>query len=220
MENRRVLVLVGAFLLVANSQSHAGLLSLSPSDGAADFGAGFLDVTYDASDDTFEATGYTTDYTNGSVPFVGLGSYSLTAIITDEGLLTGGTLTIEGDVGQGTETLLTGTLNTGVSGTAFGCMDPPGGSVFQFLFTVTGGRPSIVQDFGGTNAANCGIVLDAEFENGGTPFNGSWTNSFHNDGSSGLSDTFAAVPEPSSMLLSLVAGALCAVTLRVGRRRV
>jgi len=193
------------------------MLGLSPAANAPDFGADFLNVTYVASNDTFQAAGFTPVYSNGSVPLVGLGAYTLTATITGAGLLTAGTLMIAGDVGQGTETLLTGTLNTGASGTAFGFMDPPGGSVFEFLFTVTGGDPTVMQDFGGTNAADCGIILDAWFVSSGTPFNGSWTNDFNNDGFSGVSDNFAAVPEPSPILLLLLGGACCAASLR--RRR-
>jgi hypothetical protein len=203
--------ILGALLLLASSQSQAGTLGLAPSANAPDFGADFLNVTYVASNDTFQATGFITDYANGTVPLVGLGAYTLSATITDDGLLTAGTLLVEGDVGQRTETLLTGTLN------AFGFVDPPGGSVFEFLFTITGGNPTVVQDFGGTNAANCGIILDAWFVNGGTAFSGSWSNDFNNDGFSGLSDTFAAVPEPSSILLVLLGGVCCAAWLR--RRR-
>jgi hypothetical protein len=200
-----------ALLLLARSQSLAAPLGLTPPDNTPDFGANFLNVTYVASNDTFQATGYTTDYSNGTVPLVGIGPCTLTATITDAGLLTAGTLTIGGDVGQGAQTLLTGTLNV------LGFMDPPGGSVFEFLFTVTGGNPTIVQDFGGTSAANCGIILDAWFVNGGTPFSGSWTNDFNNDGFSGLSDTFAAVPEPASILLVLLGAVCCAGALRERR---
>ena len=214
---RLVLTLVGASLLLASSQSRATPLALAPSANAPDFGSGFLNVTYVSTNDTFQATGYTTDYSNGTLPLTGLGSYTLTATITDAGVLTAGTLTIQGDVGFGTQTLLTGSLNTGASGTAFGFVDPPGGSVFEFLFTPTGGNPTVVQDFGGTNAANCGIILDAWFVNGGAPFNGVWTNDFNNDGYSGLADTFAAIPEPSSMLLVLLGGVCCVASLR--RRR-
>jgi hypothetical protein len=215
---RLVLTLVTASLLLAGSQARATPLALSPSDNAPDFGAGFLNVTYVSSNDTFQATGYTTDYSNGAVPLTGLGFYTLTATITDAGVLTGGALKVQGDIGQGTEPLLTGTLNTGVSGTAFGFVDPPGGSVFQFLFTPTGGDPTVVRDFGGTNAVNCGIILDAEFGDDDVPFDGSWTNDFNNDGYSGFADTFAAIPEPASILLVLVGGVYCVASLR-GRRR-
>jgi hypothetical protein len=207
----RFLTAVGVSVLLAFLQTQAAPLGLSPSANAPDFGADILDVTYTASNDTFQAAGFTTDYANGTVTLVGVGSYVLSATITDAGLLVGGTLTIDGDVGQGTQTLLTGTLNS------LGFADPPGGSLFEFLFTVTGGNPTIVQDFGGTNAANCGVILNASFVNGGTSFSGSWTNDFNNDGFSGLSDTFAAVPEPSSILLVLLGGACCAASLR--RRR-
>jgi len=190
----------GVWLLLAGTQSQAALLGLSPAANAPDFEASFINVTYVASNDIFQAGGFITDYANGTVPLIGIGSYTLTATITDAGLLTGGTLTVNGDVGFGPQTLLTGTLD------AIGYMDPPGGSLFEYLFTVSGGNATIVQDFGGMGATNCGVILDAWFVNGGIPFNGSWTNDFNNDSFSGLSDNFAAVPEPSSILLVLLGG--------------
>jgi hypothetical protein len=199
--------ILGALLVLVSSRSQATPLGLVPAVNAPDFEASFLSVTYVASNNLLQATGFTTDYAEGTVSLIGIGSYTLSATITDDGSLTGGALTVNGDVGQGAQTLLAGTLNT------LGFMDPPGGSVFEFLFTVTGGNPTIVQDFGGTNAANCGIILDAWFVNGGTPFGGSWTNDFDNDGFSGLSDNFAAVPEPSSIMLALLGGLSCAVAL-------
>jgi len=219
MRTWKLVTLIGAFLLGVNSLSQASLLSLAPSDTAPDFGAGLLNVTYAASNDTFQAIGQTTDYSNGSISPISLGSFSLTAIINSDGLLTGGTLTVQGDVGEGTENLLTGTLETGGGGTAFGFMDPPGGSLFQFSFTVTGGNPTIMQDFGGTNTANCAVILDAWFENGGVPFDGTWNNDFHNDGFSGLADALAAIPEPSSFLLLLMGGVGCAMLIRKRRDR-
>ena len=191
-------LLAGLFAGIGSS-SRAGLLNLTPLAGVPDFMAGFINLTYSATTSLLQAQGFTTDYANGSVSLAAPGSYSLTAIINTSGLLTSGTVTIQGDVGNGTETLLTGTLNTGASGTGFGSMDPPGGSLFDFTFNVTGGNPWIIHDFGGLGAAFCGISLDAWFENGGVAFNGSWSADFYNDGVSGTAETFAAAPEPSLM---------------------
>lgn len=182
--------------------------------------ASFTSVSYTTNDGLFQAIGYTTSYENGSVTVVDSGTNSLTATITSAGILTSGALTIQGDIGSGVETLLTGTLSTGPSGPggAFGYNDAGYdngvGNIFEFLFTVTNGVPAIVSDFGGLGATG-GVILNAYFENGGTAFDGTWMNDFSNDGVSGVSDTFLlTIPEPSSLLLVLFGGALCAVALR------
>lgn len=177
--------------------------------------ASFQQVDYTAGSGLFEAIGYTTDYANGSAALVDIGAYTLTATIT-AGILTSGSLTIKGDIGSGVETLLTATLTTGPSGTAFGFMDPPGGNIFEFLFNITASDAAasdatILNDFGGLGATG-GVIIDAWFENGGTPFDGTWMNNFSNDGISGVSDAFsrpsATVPEPASVLVTLLGAAV------------
>ena len=180
----------------------------------------FDSVTYTAGTSNFQAIGFTTDYQGGSVTLANIGNYSLTATINHSGMLLGGSLSIAGDIGTGNETLLTGVLNTGTSGTAFGFQDPsasPPRNIFEFLFTVTGGDPIIVSDFGGLGAPNRGIIVNAFFQNGGTPFNGTWTSSFANDGFSGVSDNFAPVPEPGTAALLLIAGGVWAVARSRGK---
>ena len=222
MKRAGVLVLLGLVTVFANSQINAAPIYLAPGDGLPDFTASWLKVAYDSGSDQFQATGWTTAYTNGSVLLSDsdFGDYSLTATITSEGALTSGTLVINGDIGSGVTNLLTGTLNTGPSGEggAFGFGDGEG-NIFQFLFTVKEGNSTIVSDFGGVGAANRGIILTACFQNGGTRFTGSWTNDFSNDGYSGVSDNFV-VPEPSSVLLFLIGGALCAAARRLTALRV
>jgi len=192
-----------ASCLLSNAELQATPLNLTP--GSPDFIASSLRVNYIvATNTTFSAVGATTSYQGGSVPLIGSGSYDLFVGINQSGVLTFGFLTINGDIGAGPETLLSGTLTTGSSGTAFGFQDPPGGNTFEFLFTVTGGDPIVVSDFGGLGSSNHGVIVNAFFENGGVPFDGSWTSSFHNDGHSGVSDTFAQVPEPSTMVLLFV----------------
>jgi hypothetical protein len=191
-----------ASCLLSIAELQATQLNLTP--GSPDFIASSLSVNYGSGTSTvFSAVGTTTGYQGGSVPLISSGSYNLFAGINHSGLLTFGFLTINGDIGAGLETLLSGTLMTGPSGTAFGFQDAPGGNIFEFLFTVTGGDPIVVSDFGGLGSSNHGVIVNAFFENGGIPFNGSWT-SFHNDGHSGVSDAFAQVPEPSAMVLLFI----------------
>jgi hypothetical protein len=195
-----------AFSLLSNIHLRAAPLNLTA--GPPDFIASSLFVNFVYGSNSFSAEGLTTSYQGGSVPLVGSGSYSLTAYINTyidpSGYLGFGSLTIKGDIGTGPETLLSGTLNTGLSGTAFGFQDPPGGNIFEFLFTVTGGDPIVVSDFGGLGSSNHGVIVNAHFENGGIPFNGTWASGFRNDGHSGDSDTFAQAPEPSATILLMV----------------
>jgi hypothetical protein len=191
----------------------ANPLNLVPPTDAPDFGVSSVSVTYTASTDSFQAQGYVTGYANGSVSLVTWGSFLMSAMISDAGVLGIGSLTIEGDIGNGVETLLAGDLQTGSSGTAFGSLEPLGGSLFEFQFVVSGGNSSVMQDFGGLNIGRGGIIFDAWFENGGVPFLGSWTSDFHNDGVSGTAEAFKSVPEPGSILL-LLAGIAAIATHR------
>ncbi len=199
-----LVVLVFAFAL----STQASLLNLNAD--APDFMASFVNLSYNSTNGSFSALGFTTDYQGGSATLMDLGNYSLTANISSAGVLSSGSLTIQGDIGSGVETLLNGTLNTGANGIAFGSettSDPSPRNIFEFLFTVTGGNSTIVSDFGGLGAANRGVILNAFFQNGGVPFTGNWTSSFHNNGNSGVSDNFVQVPEPSVAAL-LLAGAI------------
>jgi len=206
----RVLVLIGASALWAGLESQAIPLNLPQSATAPDLMGSFQQVSYTTGSGLFQAIGSTTDYENGSVVLVDSGAYTLTATITGAGVLTSGSLDIEGDIGSGPKTLLAATL------TALG-YDNSGGNLFQFKFNVTGGDATIVSDFGGLGAAG-GVIVDAWFENGGIPFSGSWTSDFTNDGVSGVSDAFA-VPEPSSILVTVLAGVLWAGLITVGKMR-
>jgi hypothetical protein len=190
---------VVASLFLSNAHLRAAALNLTP--GTPDFVASSLAVTYVPGSNVFSVVGLTIDYQGGSAPLVYWGNYSLTASINQSGFLNFGSLTISGDIGSGMETLLSGNLKTGQGGTALGFQDPPGGDIFEFLFTVTGGDPVVVSDFGGLGSGNHGVVVNAVFENGGFPFNGTWTSFCRNDGHSGVSDTFAQVPEPGALAL-------------------
>lgn len=227
MNKFKAVLLAGAFAFIGDQESRATLLNLIPPALSPDFMAGFMTVSYTPDyyapgSGLFQASGLTTDYANGSVLLLGSGAYTLSATITSAGVLTGGGLTIQGDIGAGVATLLTGSLNTGTSGTAFG-FDNAGGNIFEFLFTVTGVAPNIVADFGGIGTPNCGVILNANFAGAGggdVPFNGTWTSAFHNNGSgNAVSDNFAVVPEPTSGCLLGVGIVAWVMTLRHSNRR-
>lgn len=226
MSKFKAVLLAGAFAIIGGQESRATLLNLTPPT-TPDFMAGLMNVSYTPDyyapgSGLFLASGYTLNYANGSALLVDVGAYTLSATITSAGVLTGGGLTIQGDIGAGVETLLTGSLNTGSSGTAFG-FNNGGGNIFEFLFTVTGVNPGIVADFGGMGTPNGGVILDANFGGGGdVPFNGTWINAFHNNGSgNAVSDNFAplVVPEPASGCLLGVGIVAWAMTFRHSNRR-
>jgi len=226
----RVLVAIGVFTftLLAYSQSNAQLLTLQPVKvggvPAPDYTVNDLNVSYTASSGILQAIGSYEDdsnfnslYTdatgtpNPENPFAA--DFNITAYITSAGVLTNGTLAIAGDYNfdGNYATLLTGTLKTGAEGVAFGATsgtDAP----FQFLFTVTGG--SLSNDYGGIGSQN-GFVntLDPD---GGYTFSGSWSESFVNSGN-GYADIQMAIPEPSSFLLLMFAGALFAAAKQFRR---
>lgn len=221
----KILAVIGALLVLASSQSQARTAPtdiIFPSNPVPlpDLTGSFMGVSYDAGSSAFLASGWTTDYSisdgQGGATDIGvsvLDSYILSATINNSGVLTGGTLTVNGAVGDGdtSVTLLTANLVTGSAGIAFGYGDG-GDNLFQFRFTVTGG--SLESAFGGSGAAG-GVILDAWFDagSGDHPFAGSWTSNFDSNGSNGGDiDCFATVPEPTTagcFLLGLVALVCC-----------
>src|SRR6266480_2930573 len=141
----RLFVFIGMSLLWANVESHATLLNLSPPDGSPDLMGSFESVSYSTNNNLFQAIGSATAYSDGSATLMDAGDYVLSCFINNAGVLANGGLSISGDIGFGNEVLLTGDL------TALGFNDS-GGDIFEFLFTVTGGNPDVVSDFGGLSA--------------------------------------------------------------------
>lgn len=163
-----------------------------------DIFSSFLDVSYDASIDELLVSGFPTTYNPD-----GLGPNNITGVdrsfdisvdVGDSGVPTGGMLSITGSVLGNGPTLLTADL------VDFGFMDPPGGEIFDFLFTVNGG--DLAGDFGGIGAM-VGVILDI---NDAGAFDGTFTSNFMSSGSAGVSDT--GVPEPMTASLLGVMGSL------------
>ena len=173
-----------------------------------DITSGFIDITYDAGTDVFDASGFSLAYDDdGSVPseVITGGTFNISATIDADGTLSAGTLAIGGTIpslGYISGTLLTGTL------TSLGFI-PAGGDPLEFLFDVeiTGG--DLAPEYAGHT---CGVIL------GGTNFPGSFAASFNNlffdmEGTGqGVSDTGVVVPEPAT--LGLLVFGLMASRLR------
>jgi hypothetical protein len=213
MNALRVLpVTVGASLFCLLNSS-ALPLNIVPSE--PDLYSSLVSVSYDAETDVFQASGWTTEYFGGSAAVESLsGQFNLTANITAAGVLTGGQLTIDGDIGSGNELLLSGLLVAGGEGSAFGAV-AGGPGRFEFLFTVNGGNAVIQDDFASSYR---GIIVNPFFSSGDAVFSGDWTSNFSNDGYSGAVDCAVLVPEPSSLLVALGAGVAVAVRRREGKR--
>jgi hypothetical protein len=228
---RSVIAALGLFL--GTAVGHAaplGLTSKSP-----DVTSAFVKVVYTASTDTFTAIGSSATFdVNGIAP----PDYNISAggspseqfainmtVNPANGALSSGTITITGkintakvdaaapNVSATSGTLLTGNL------TNFG-FPTAGGTVFEFIFTVTGG--DLASFYGGNGATAGSIVNEQSGETGNIPFTGSFTSNFQNTSNSfslnGVSDTFV-VPEPMSLgmaILSLLG--LLPVRVRVPRR--
>ena len=231
MKTLKILAIIGlvsTLVTVVNFRSQATPIGLTQQDPDffSDGGLGSMSLSYDptGAGNNFQALGTTLSYIepngNGDDSFgVDIGSYALysfdlEANITSDGMLNSGTVTITGslDGGISYEPLLTGDLVTGPDGTAFGSAylpDDPGGEYFEFKFTVDAANsdPTIVSDFGGDGAMG-GIILDAAFTPSDNYFQG-WGTAFDNsNGGNPTADTFAMVPEPSSILFVLVGSIL------------
>jgi len=184
-----------------------GLVSGAKPDITSDF----IDVEYDAGSDLFSALGFAEQlvdlalvtHPNTAVTY---GSFSITATIDAGGNASAGSLSITGampSLGAPGPTLLTGTLS------AFGFLDPPGGDIFEFLFTITGGDLATPGQYG-LPGSTVGVILTM-FAPGS--FNGTFTNSFNNNGGipgfgAGVSDTFF-IPEPNSLVLLSLGVFIC-----------
>jgi hypothetical protein len=182
----------------------ASLLNLSLLDHP-DIFSDFIDVSYDAATDQLNTVGFSLTLNDdgvGSPENILDGAFDITATIDEFGVPVAGSLTIMGNVLGYGPTLLTGEL------TDFGFMDPAGGDLFEFLFTVTGGDLAIPALYGGPGSIT-GVILGAN----GSNFVGSFDADFNNNGGVpgtglGQADTAPPIPEPASLILMVVAGML------------
>lgn len=187
--------------------AHAALINLNPTPGAPDIYVGGFNVSYTANTGVFQASspaGWASlTYWNHDVnQFDAIGTFNLIANFNPDHSLAGGSLEIRGDIGNGDELLLSGTLRSGAGGAAYGYQDPgPSGAgthdIFQFTFNVTGGNSAVISDFLALGSVG-GINLDANFAYNGTdvPFMGFWNTDFSSSNNNGVGDVF--VPEPAS----------------------
>ena len=194
-----VIIAAACILFTAAIPVAAAPLALTLLDHP-DVTSGFISVSYDAGDEAFHATGFSLSLDDdgvGSALNIDNGTFDITAEIDGTGTAAGGTLIITGDVLGFGPTLLTGDLS------AFGFLDS-GGDIFEFLFTVTGGDLAIPEFYGTPGpGSTAGIILDAV----GSGFGGTFDNDFDNGFGLGESDT-APIPEPGTLFLVLMAGAL------------
>lgn len=196
-----LIIAVASVLLAAALPAAAAPLGLT-TISAPDITSGFIDVSYNASSETFLASGFALtlddDGVGASDNIDPAGSFNITATIDNAGVLSSGSLTIDGSVLGFGPSLLIGSL------TDFGFLDG-GGDLFEFLFTIDGGDLATLY---GDVGPVVGVILDAN----GSTFTGSFATDFDNNfGSPGLgqgvSDA-APIPEPATLFLVLIAGAL------------
>jgi len=166
-----------------------------------------LDMNYDADADKFIAQGNIYLYTDagGNSHSPTFATFLLNADINGSGMLTGGTLTINGFIGVppiAIGDLLTADL------TNFGAHGSGSTTVFEFLGATTGG--ALAAEFG----PQIGVIYQPVT----TSYPGNFSADFENE--NGTADTFL-VPEPASMMLgALGLGCVSAVVSRRGRRTI
>ena len=159
--------------------------------------SGTIDVTHVASTDAFSASGFALELDDdGVLPNIQLdapGGFSISAVITDAGVLTSGSISITGTIAS--EGYVSGTLLTGDL-TDFGWFGDTSGMIFEFEFDVTGG--DLAASYAG---APGGVILGTganTFGGFGADFNNLI---FDIPGTgAGTSDT-APIPEPGTALL-------------------
>jgi hypothetical protein len=205
----RLMPILAVCVFMFSTTVQAVPLGLDPFD-TPDIFSGYINVNYDSATDNFTASGYALEFDDdgvGAPHQIASGSFELTATINASGVLqTGGTLAIVGtvaDLGFNSGTLLTGNL------TAFGFPDA-GGDPLEFYLDITGGDAAGLYGFAPT-----GVILTS------SGFGGRFDENFSNTAYTGLANTIAQTPEPSTILL-LITGlgvvGVCSVIRKRSKR--
>lgn len=194
-----------------------------------DIESAYVSGEYVAGTRTFTATGWPTSYSidsssqadilEGSNGWSFEINMTLPATTTTPMDIFSGTVTICGQIGAVSGTLLTGNIERFGSSIA-GNLDP-NTTLFDFRFLVTGGE--LADDFGGAYVGYGGIILSPVFDvdSGDVAFTGGFEDSFQFlAAGAGTADTFL-IPEPSSaaLLLASMAAGLFSIALRRSRTR-
>lgn len=175
--------LASALFFTANVQAAPLNLSLNPEPDTL---SSFIDVTYDASTDVFNASGFATQLSyNSDIYSIDSGLFNLNAVIDELGTVTSSFLQINGTIaglGYNSGTLLEGSIIEFGFGT---------NETLEFTFDVVGG------DAAGIYAGLGGIILKD------SGFSGNFTSNWGTDFGEAAADTgvVSAVPEPSMYLL-------------------
>lgn len=182
--------------------SSADLIPLVPGE-VPDVLSTFLDIAYDADGagllGDFDITGVSSQLIpNNEDPVInGLnGGFELDAKIDPAtGEAVEGSLSITGNIGNGFEVLLTGTLSD------FGWLDN-GGSLLEFTFDITGGVLA-----GDYLAYSPEVGVQVAWTNENNSYSGDWTEDFINDDVLATeANAFAIIPGPASLALFTIAG--------------
>jgi hypothetical protein len=193
--------------VAVTSSSQASLINLT--QGYPDIFSAGVSVTYNAGTDAFNLHGQslTLTQTDLTVHTITSGVFDISMTVATGGVISpGGTIAITGtvpDVGATSGTLLQGTI------TQIGYSNPPGGNIFEFLFTATGGDllPA---------GAHGGVVVDS-WNAKATGFNGSFDANFSNTAAWGVADAY--LPEPATMAFLAFGATTLALCRRLSNAR-
>ncbi len=186
-------LLAGIFVLMLSSASQAGPLGINLL-AYPDLSVAFINSSYNALTQQFTATGLTRTLDTGTKQTVSQ-VFSLTASISNTGIMNGGTLLIGSAASPALQSLSLVGFN----------FDPVAAGQLEFLFAnVSGSYVGSVYD--------SGSPVDVTLSLGNTNFLGSFAGVF--SGTSGTADVKSPNPEPSELALMFVGGLALIGTFR------